>query len=192
MFQAVREAELLFGEILLKNESIIWAGRPKQGFALKSSDKYLIPFSIFWCGFIFIWEYITLYVLEGATILSFFGIPFILIGLYLLIGRYFMDASIRKNTYYALSDNRVFIRTGVWNISTNIYRFKDLSQIQFTEKADGSGNILIRPVGITFPQEGKLNRSALPQGAIQFELIDSVKKVFLLLQEKIEREASTK
>jgi len=186
MFQDLREAKVIFGDLLKKNESIQWAAKPKQGFLLKKTDWYLIPFSLFWCGFVFMWEYITLNMSNGLPIMALFGIPFILVGIYLLIGRFFMDASIRKNTFYAFTDKRVLVRTGVWNKSTDIYRFEDLTHIQFTEKPDGYGTILITPIGITQPQTGAKGKAALPLGTIQFEFIEDVKTVFLRIQEKME------
>lgn len=185
MFQDLREAQVIFGDLLKKNEALEWAAKPKQGFLLKPSDRYLIPFSLFWCGFVFMWEYITLNMSGGIPIMALFGIPFILVGIYLLIGRFFMDASIRRNTFYAFTDKRVLVRTGIWNQSTDIYKFEDLSHIQFTEKADGSGTILITPSGISQPQDGAKGKAALPLGTIQFELIEDVKAVFLLIQEKM-------
>jgi len=84
------------------------------------------------------------------------------------------------------------VRTGVWNISTDIYRFQDLSHIQFTEKPDGSGTLLITPVGTPQPQSAEKGRLVFPIGTIRIEFIDDVKAIFLILQEKIDTNALKK
>lgn len=191
MFQDLREAQSVFHDILKKGETLIWVGKPKQGFVMKPSDRYLIPFSIFWCGFVFMWEYITWNMSDGFPIMPIFGIPFILVGLYLVVGRFFMDNSIRKNTFYALTDKRILVRTGVWNTSVDIYRFDDIQHIQFKEKADGSGTVLLTPSGITLPDAMGKGKAIIPAGTVQFEFIEEVKTVFLLLQEKMDTRSAT-
>jgi hypothetical protein len=104
---------------LLPGERIVWTGRPQQGIMFTGRDGLLIPFSLMWGGFAIFWEAGVLSIpAHGATanpaalIFPLWGVPFVLIGLYMIIGRFFHDAWIRSRTRYALTDRRALILQG--------------------------------------------------------------------------------
>lgn len=51
-----REIQNELQPVLGSNENIIWTGRPPKGILFRSSDFFLIPFSILWFGFAIFWE----------------------------------------------------------------------------------------------------------------------------------------
>lgn len=121
-----------------KREQILWAERPKQGILFRASDGCLIPFSLAWGGFAIFWESMVI-AMDAPIFMALFGIPFVLIGLYLIVGRFFHDMYIRKNMIYGLSEKKIIIKRG------DKLRFVDLlslNDLQITEKKDGSGSIL--------------------------------------------------
>lgn len=85
------------------NEKLLWTGRPKTGIVFRTADIFLIPFSLLWCGFAIFWVTMAS---QASIFFAMFGIPFVVIGLMLVFGRFIIDAKLRAHTYYGLTNNR--------------------------------------------------------------------------------------
>ena len=175
----------LFRPYLLPGERIQWTGRPMQGLALSSRDTFLIPFSLLWCGFVIFWNIAVWTFPEAGQGVDWFmrlwGLPFLIVGLYFLIGRFFHDAAIRRNIDYAVSDRRILVRRGSKFTSLDIHR---LPRLELSEHRDGTGTIAFE--GSTFgPWGGSMNGFSwwLPalSGATQFFRIHDPRKVYELI-----------
>jgi hypothetical protein len=101
-------------QALDSGESLIWSGAPRHGLVLRPSDAYMIPFSLLWGGFAIFWEASVLRMPPGpnTAFMSIWGVPFMLMGLYLIVGRFFVDARIRAKMYYGLTNRRAIIISG--------------------------------------------------------------------------------
>ena len=125
---------------LMPNESLLWSGRPRQGVLFRPADAYLIPFSLLWAGFAVFWEFGV--ITSGAPLFfTIWGVPFVLVGLYIVIGRFFVDAWVRSRTAYALTTQRVLIVGGHRTHSVKSLRLNGLPEMSFTQRSDGSGSI---------------------------------------------------
>lgn len=122
----------------VRGEKILWAGQPAQGIIFRKSDAFIIPFSLFWAGFAFFWEASVL--AKGITFFAIFGIPFVLIGIHMLIGRFFTDMWRRRKTFYGLTNERMIIlsKSGVSSAPINKY-----TEIHFEPYANGKATIAI-------------------------------------------------
>jgi hypothetical protein len=69
------------------------------------------------------------------------GVPFVLVGLYLIVGRFWVDARQRARTYYGLTDRRVIIVSGIFSRSTRSLNVRILSDVALTKRRNGSGTI---------------------------------------------------
>src|ERR1051326_4937198 len=123
------ERELSLGERLL------WSGQPRRGFRLRSSDAFVIPFSLLWCGFAIFWE--ASVVTKGAPFFfMLWGIPFILVGLYIVFGRFFVDARTRGRTFYGVTSQRIIIVSGLFSQQTKTLQLRTLSDISLSKRSD--------------------------------------------------------
>jgi hypothetical protein len=140
-----QDADLVIREELRRDERLLWSGQPPQGMRLCAADAFMIPFSILWGGFAIFWE--TTVVVQGAPLFFMaWGVPFVVVGLYLIVGRFWFDARQRAQTYYALTDSRVIIVSGVFSRSTRSLNVRTLSDVAMTKKKNGSGMISFGPV----------------------------------------------
>ncbi len=144
MYRDARNAEDELRGHLDSNEKLIWVGVPKQGLTLRGSDALLIPFSLLWGGFAVFWE-LSVVNMNAPFFFKLFGVPFVFIGLYFIVGRFFFDAHRRKKTNYGMTENRILIKSGIFSSSIQSLNIKTLSNITLTEKADGSGTIVLGP-----------------------------------------------
>jgi hypothetical protein len=97
---------------LASDERLLWQGRPRGGINLRGSDFFLIPFSLLWGGFAIFWEFMAVNVPKKepvAWIFPLFGIPFVVMGLYFIFGRFLLDAAMRARTEYAITTRRAII-----------------------------------------------------------------------------------
>jgi hypothetical protein len=140
---------------------------------LRAVDGFLIPFSLLWGGFAIFWE--------GGVIMTgapwFFvvwGVPFVLVGLYIMFGRFWVDARQRARTYYAVTSDRVVIVSGLLARQVRSLNLATLSDVSLTERGNGTGTITFGPVspyyswyaGAAWPGFGQ---SAAPTFELEYE-----------------------
>lgn len=171
----LNEFPLEFHENLDKDERLLWSAKPKAGIVFRTSDIAMIPFSILWCGFAVFWMFIAA---KGSILFAMFGIPFVIIGLIMVFGRFFIDAQKRKNTVYGLTQNLIIIKSGVFTQKIKSLNIKTLSDITLSEKGDGTGTISLGPTHfLTRWYSGMHWWPGMPQTP-QLEMIDDAQRVY--------------
>ena len=155
---------------LMPGETIVWSGRPGRGIRFQLTDFFMIPFSIFWAGFAVFWE-IGVVRSGAAGSFSLFGIPFLVIGAYITVGRFFFDAYQRSHSRYVLTDCRALIVRDWPTRRLQSVNLATLPVIGLTNHADGTGTLM-------FGARTWATRSA-PQSP-RFEWIDQVQRVYHL------------
>jgi hypothetical protein len=168
---------------LLSGEKALWVGQPRQGILLRGADVFFIPFGLLWGGLAFFWEFSV--ITSGAPFLVvLLGIPFVLIGIYIIIGRFYVDAKQRARTFYAVTNERVLIVSGLFSRKVKSLNLRTLSDLSLSE---GKGNEGTISFGGSFPFAGLFGGfSGWPgMGAFlgaRFEQISGARAVFEVIR----------
>ncbi|MCX7746470.1 MAG: PH domain-containing protein [Clostridia bacterium] len=129
----------VFQNDLLENEEILWTGQPLTR-VFSIIDIFLIPFSLIWGGFAISWEFTAIH--SGAPLFfCLFGIPFVLVGLYITFGRFIYKYVNLKNTYYAVTNQRVLILSGIYKKTLQGLFMDQIPNINKTVNINGSGTL---------------------------------------------------
>ena len=186
---------------LTPGETIHWAGMPNPSVIFHIEDWAMIPFSLLWGGFTIFWE------AEAAGSWSnkpaashpwefgmLWGAAFVLIGQYLIWGRFVVDAWLKRHTYYAVTNRRIlFLQDGFKRKSRAVY-LDALSEIQ--QEGSATGRIWLGPKGSMF---GGRNQPRQSLSAVNINAavpvladIDDVDSVYHLIRDLREKRLVTK
>ena len=137
-------------EELLPGEPVLWTGQPLRQVIFRSSDWYAIPFSLLWGGFAIFWEW-------GVTghfgntkdspsiFMELWGLPFVVMGQYMIWGRFLYTAWKKGRTYYAVTTKRVLVVTSGATRKVVSGYVRTLDSVTLTTRRDGIGTIEFSP-----------------------------------------------
>ncbi len=159
----------------------MWTDRPATSIIFQSSDWFVVPFSVFWLG-----SYLTHFGDFSSqnfswSSVTFFDMMFISVGLYFLVGRFIHDIIKRKATYYALTNKKLLIKSGIGSSHLQSIYLNSLASIQIQEKSNGKGTLSFNSL------QSPARNEAVPN----FEGIDKVKSVYDLIQQSQAKILST-
>lgn len=190
-----------FQSELAGNETLLWSGQPERSVIFHKEDFLAIPFSLMWGGFAIFWE---------AAVLGFggshgndhapwffvvWGIPFVVIGQYLIWGRFVYVYWKKSRTFYAVTSKRILLRTLSKRSSSNL-RMLELSTVGEIEKSIRFDNIGTLQFGHAAPTSGRrgssvsldpLDRNGVPA----FVDIADAEMVYRIIMEAKEKQNSS-
>lgn len=120
-------------------ERLLWSGRPDPEVRFTPADAFLVPFSVMWGGFAVFWE--TAVLTSGAPLFFvLWGIPFVIAGLYFMVGRFVYKKRRKLRTAYGLTTTRAIVAVGTSSMSdtpvngasTSVKRSRDGSHVSIT------------------------------------------------------------
>ena len=153
------DAQLRAQSELQSGESLYWTGTADPGRAALTA----LPASIFgipFAGFSLFWISQAYHAssamskssqnafTKGFTLFPLFGVPFLLVGLGIVLAPLWAFLK-GRSTVYAVTNQRVMIITGEGNRSVKSYTPADIVSVEHRERPDGSGDILIVTNAIT-------------------------------------------
>jgi hypothetical protein len=180
---------------LLSGESLVWAGQPKSSVIFHKEDAYLIPFSFLWGGFAIFWEgsAVGLWGVRDShhqwTFGILWGIPFVLIGQYLIWGRFFYAAWLKGRTHYAVTNRRVIVVQESWKRQMAFAYIDSLPALIKEGGSRGIGILRFGPSYLTSPsRRSSASWNSLSIGGapvfVDIEDVDSVYRLVCELRDK--------
>jgi hypothetical protein len=175
---------------LFSGERLIWSGLPQQGFRIRIADAVLIPFSLLWGGFAIFWERAVLsprFQGGGAhsdfpQLAAVWGLAFVFIGLYLIFGRFFVDAWMRSRTLLAVTDRRIIILTRIFTTRVMSLQLGSLGELTLQENSAGRGTISFGRNPSSSPMVWPGSTGGTRRMAPAFEGVERVREVYGLIQ----------
>jgi hypothetical protein len=178
-------------------ESLLWSGQAEQSVVFHSSDWFAIPFSLMSGGFAIFWEW-------GASghfgsgshstplFFELWGIPFVLIGQYMIWGRFIYMAWRKARTYYGVTNRRVMVvSTGTSRKLTEGY-LDNLDSLSLTTRPNGIGTIEFASAERMNPFfSGRRRRGGIPLdidlNRLAFLDVADARQVYQLIRSERER-----
>ncbi|GAB5521859.1 MAG: hypothetical protein RhofKO_41100 [Rhodothermales bacterium] len=141
------------------DEEILWAGQPDEWEASKRGWP-IFGFAIPWTLFSIFWMFAAAgfgmpNFGDGTGFFALFGIPFVLIGLFMLASPFFMARN-AKHTVYVVTDQRALIFTGKDSVEVETYAPNELNSLDRTIRSNGTGSIRFKE-----PPKAKNNRNSV-------------------------------
>ena len=129
--------------ILADGEEILWQGRPQTGILWRDLISPVSVMGVFFTGFAIFWVTLAaMMVPAGDAVFRFFplfGLPFVAVGLYLIIGRIFWDAYIRRRTWYTLSNRNAYIATtGIFGRALKPFDLREMNALALDDGTPGT------------------------------------------------------
>jgi len=184
---------------LLSGESLLWTGQPLRRVIFHQRDLFSIPFSLMWGGFAIFWEWGVTgdfgHSANAHAAPSFFalwGIPFVVMGQYLIWGRFLYIAWKKGRTYYAVTNKRVVVLNAGMSRKISDAFLRNLDSVSLSTRSDGTGTIEFSPQP-NAQSFGffKSNRSGaqmdIDLSQLAFHDIDDARNVYQLIQAQREQ-----
>jgi len=161
--------------LLAPGEHLLWFGKPRQGFYFGAGDIFRIFFSLVWSGFVglgtmFLWTSV-----EEISI-KLVIIALLLFGFYMIVASFFSDAAQRRKTFYAVTNRRAIIVSGLLRRKVNSFDLRTLTDMKLTEENDGSGTIIFDEIKVS-GMAGWVNRDVVKRGRTNFIYIPKFDRI---------------
>jgi len=169
-----------FRSVVGADERLLWSGRPPRGLLFRGHDAVVMPAGIAVLAFSVFWVYQSINV-HAPLAFVLWSVPIVASALYIVAGRFFVDAWHRANTYYGVTDQRVLFVSGARGSKVKSINLRAMVDVSLNEKPSGVGSIAFGTVEVPVPT-GFLRASPDPAPRNVFELIPNARSVYDLIR----------
>jgi len=148
----------------------------------RAQDWFAVPFAAVWLGIVIRIFFVGDDSARNTDPSGNFILPFfLLIGVWILFGRFITDMLARSRTEYTLTNRRAIIEGGLFRRSTRSVNLAAAPEIRMKEGGNGRGTIEFSsgsPSGMMFPRGWPGAGQYLPPA---FELIENAASVYAMV-----------
>lgn len=143
---------------LNQGEKLLWSGQPPQGIRFRWTDLFFVPFGLVFMTIPLV-GVIAAVNEQGpeSLFVLLFVTPFVLVGGFVAFGRFIVEKKQRAKTFYAITNERLLIRSGLWRTLLKSLDLVNLSDITFTEYGNGGGRITLGSVPWMFAMQSQMD-----------------------------------
>lgn len=179
-------------EFILQDEQLLWTGKPVKKIKLLPAERFNIVFGIFWTAFSAFWIAMASWgtsQIEGGDamtkIFPLFGVPFLLIGLYLVFVAPIRSKNRRKNLEYALTNKRILILYNGKTQNLQSFKYSEIQNVNFGCDELGVGVVTFSSLATTILNKGMNAKTRhFTNNVYGFYNINDVKKVYKIFCEQ--------
>jgi hypothetical protein len=111
------------------------------------------------------------------------SIPFVLVGLYIMLGRFWVDARQRAATVYGVTSERAVIVSGVLSRGVKSLSIDTLTNLSLAERSGGGGTITFGSVPFMHGWYAGTGWPGFGQQAVpSFDLTDGAREVYEIIR----------
>ena len=162
------------------DEKLLWQGAPATGLRFSGKGAVMSVFGVFFFGFSVFWITMAATMANTGSAFDFlfplFGLPFVAVGFWLVIGHWFFDAYKRKKSRYALTNKRAIIARSVFGRKLESYEITENSPVSLVQGTFDTVNFAHRKVqsknGV---QTVDIGFRFITEGLSVFNLLKSIK-----------------
>ena len=166
-------------------EQLLWIGRPCQS-AKPPISPFSLIFSFFWLGFAVFW---TVIATAGGGAFGLFGIPFVIVGVYLVYTMVYGQRKRLMNTVYMVTDRRaVIVAKTLRGTTCNDYYFNNMITVSLSNVRGSVGTICLERYDGYYNDGWRRGYRSKPIGydlQTSFVLIENVQNVYHMISEQI-------
>lgn len=143
---------------ILADEQLLWTGQPPQGLRFYLFDLYLLPFGALFFGIAVFATFA--FLAEGPAEAALWMLPFLAAGFFFLFGIHWHDRQARRATHYALTNERIYFRRGIWRPKTQYFYLSNLQDPILIKRWRGTWHITFGRIPWYERTRHELNRTS--------------------------------
>lgn len=134
------------------DERVLWKGKPEKGITFAPHELATIPFGIFFTAFAVFWISMAL----PAGVFALFGVPFVLVGLYLAGGRFIVSEIMKRKTAYVITNKAIIRKRGN---RVNVWYRENLMNMQVFSHKNGTTSFMFSLVPMHYSGRTNINNN---------------------------------